>query len=104
MDDHTIHQITSTPVRAYFVRFGGKIGMVPDGVILELRRLESLNLLVREEHRKDPFCPGARVVIRLPMFDIRGIIAMTMNQGSRAIVDTPLGRVLALRHTLVPQG
>jgi hypothetical protein len=102
LDDKFIHQLTSTPVRAYFVRFGGKIGTVPDGVILELRRLESLNLLVHETPRPNPYSPGTKVLIHLPMSDIRGIIAMTLNQGSRAIVDTPLCRVLVPVHTLVP--
>jgi transcription antitermination factor NusG len=96
LDDKFIHRLTSTPVRAYFVRFGGKIGTVPDSVILELRRLESLNQLVQEEQRKDPYAPGTRVIIHLPMSDIRGIIQMT--KGTRAIVETPLCKVIVPIH------
>jgi transcription antitermination factor NusG len=103
LQDHTIHQLTSTPVRAYFVRFGGTIGMIPDRVIIELKKLESLNMLVRELPRRDPFAPGTRVVIHLPMSDIRGIVTMLLH-ANRAIVDTSLCKVTVPIHTLVALG
>lgn len=99
IDSRDVHVLTSSPVRAYFIRFGGTISIVPDKVITEIRRLESLRELVKERAKMNPYHPGRMVVIHTPAADIQAIIVKLMG-GNRAIVDTSLGRATVRTHSL----
>jgi transcription antitermination factor NusG len=97
--DMRIRDMLSCPVRARFVKFGQTISVVPPEVITEIKRLEALKLLVREEHRVSPFQPGRRVRVSLPMADITAVVVYLMNK-NRAVVDTPLGNVIVPVHKM----
>lgn len=94
-----IHSLTSTPVRAYFIKFGGQISTIPDSVIKELMRLEGESQLVQEVTKLNPYVPGARVTVHFPIYDIQGIIVHLVGQ-TRALVDTTLCRVTVPLHHL----
>lgn len=86
----SVGTIKST-IRFHYVRFGGKIALVPDSVIQELRRLESLNALVTIKTMQNPYTPGTRIVVHTPAYDIHAIIvSLSKNQ---IIADTPLGTI-----------
>jgi hypothetical protein len=93
------HICTSMPVNAKWVRFGGKIEAIPGFVIQRLRNLECTNQLVREVKYVNPYVPGARVRVHLPVQDILGVV-VKMVRHNRALVDTPLGRATVQVHTL----
>jgi hypothetical protein len=83
-------QLTSVPVRAWFVRFGGGIGLVRKAVICELKHKEAENALMKEEMVESPYYPGRLVRVHLPVASIAAIIIRVTNRG-RAIVDTTIG-------------
>jgi transcription antitermination factor NusG len=101
--DARIRDMISTPIKARFIRFGQTISVVPAEVITEIKRLESLQLLVREAHKESPFQPGRRVRISLPVADINAIILYLMNK-NRAMVETPLGKVTVPIHKMTLLG
>jgi hypothetical protein len=105
-DSGSVHRLTSLPIRAYFIRLRRctprsqlSISTIPDSIIQEFKRLESLNLLVRETHRVNPFAPGTSVVVHLPIADIQAIIVHLIGQ-TRVLVDGPLGRMTTQIHRL----
>ena len=51
LDSTRIRPLLQTPIRVHFVRFGPSLSIVPDRVILQIRHLESLNMLMRESVR-----------------------------------------------------
>jgi transcription antitermination factor NusG len=97
IDGLDVHLMISSPVRARFVRFGPGISTIPDRVIHELRRLESLHLLVKEIHRVSPYTPGVKVRIHTPVADISAIVIALLH-GKRIRVDSPLGTVTVPVH------
>lgn len=97
MGGKSVRMLVSAPVKARFIRFGGVISTVPDKVIEELRRLESHKLLVREIQRINPYIPGRKVRVHTPIADIQAVIISLINR-SRAVVDTPVGRVTVHIH------
>jgi hypothetical protein len=80
------------PVRASWVRFGGRVEGIPGFVVEQLRKLELAGELVREMRYVDPYVPGARVTVHLPMQDLQAVIVKLVGR-NRAMVDTPLCRV-----------
>jgi hypothetical protein len=96
-----VHRLISTPVRAYFIKFGRNISIVPDAVISDLRLKESTNNLVQERIIADPYRPGVKVRIHLPIATIDGIIIQC--QGNRVVVDTNLGRAVVVRAAVACQ-
>lgn len=92
----SIHRLTSTPFQAYFIRFGKSISVVPDPVITDLKRRESLNLLMKEMIVEDPYSPGRKVRIHHPVADIEGIILQLLGR-NRLVVDTELGLATVAR-------
>jgi hypothetical protein len=101
--DIRIRDMITTPIKARFIRFGQTISVVPPEVITEIRRLEGLNLLVKEAHRESPFQPGRRVRISLPVADLTAIVLYLMNK-NRAMVETPLGKVTVPIHKMTLLG
>jgi hypothetical protein len=97
--DARVRDMLNTPVHARFIRFGQAISVVPDPVIVEIRRLESMQLLVRDSYRESPFQPGRRVRVILPMADLTAVVVHIMS-GNRAVVDTPLGNVIVPIHKM----
>jgi transcription antitermination factor NusG len=91
-DSRVVHALVSCPVRARFVRFGGLIGMIPERVIMELRRLEIAKLLVREQFKMNPYTEGRVVRIHTPVADIQAMVVKLIH-GSRVEVDTKVGRI-----------
>jgi transcription antitermination factor NusG len=91
-----IYSLIRTPIRARFIRFGPEISLIPDKVIVELRRLERLSMLMRESY-VNPYTPGRKIRIHTPVADIAGIIIRLMN-GDRVEVDSPIGRMTVKRH------
>src|SRR5262245_39485863 len=89
-DPHDFYTLTHSPVRAWFVRFGSTIPTIPDSIIQELRRLESLNKLVIEERHQNPYHPGRKVTVHIPVADIQAVIIRLIAQ-TKVKVDTPLG-------------
>jgi hypothetical protein len=87
------------PVSARWVRFGGHIESVPDFVIMKLRELERANELVREVKYVNPYYPGARVRVHMPVADLAAVIVRLVGR-NRAIVDTDLCRVTVHLHRL----
>ena len=101
--DMRIRDMLTCPVKARFVRFGQTISVVPAEVIAEIKKLESLKLLVKEEHRASPFQPGRKVRVSLPMADITAVIIYLMNK-NRAMVDCGLGKVIVPVHKMTLVG
>src|SRR5215471_14000540 len=60
IDGYNVYHMTRTPIQARFIKLtgDGTISTIPDRVIAELKRLESLHLLVKETHRVSPFQRG----------------------------------------------
>lgn len=83
-------QLTHAPYRASFVRFNGNLGIVPDRIIPFLREKESLNQLVVEKIVENPYYPGRRVRIILPLITIEGFVLHMIGQ-NRVKIDTQLG-------------
>ena len=89
---------TTLPVVARWVRFGGNIECIPDTVIQRLRHLEAANELVREIRYVNPYRPGVRVRVHLPIGDIFAIVVQCC--GNHVLVNSPLCRVKVPRHLL----
>jgi hypothetical protein len=89
----------SLPVRATWVRFGGVVEAVPDYVVKKLRELERANELVREVKYVNPYYPGARVRVHMPVADLAAVIVRLVGR-NRAIVDTDLCRITVPVHRL----
>lgn len=79
--------LVSTHPRAYYVRFGPNIALVPNDIIDKLRIMESLNQLVTEKTAANPYKPGKRVIIHTPVADIQAIIVHLIGH-NRVLVDT----------------
>jgi hypothetical protein len=94
-----MHGPVSLPVSARWVKFGGKVESVPGFVVEQLRKLERANELVREVKYVDPYVPGARVRVHLPVQDIHAVIVKLVG-GNRVLVDTNLCRVTVPRHRI----
>ena len=92
LDGKDVHLMVSMPIRARFIKLKGEgaISTIPDKVIQELRRLESLHLLVREIHRISPYQPGVKVRVCTPVADISAIV-IALTHGKRIKVDSVLG-------------
>ena len=92
LDGKDVHLMVSMPIRARFIKLKGEgaISTIPDRVIYELRRLESLHMLVREVHRVSPYQPGVKVRIHMPIADISAIVIALLH-GKRIRVDSALG-------------
>ena len=91
-DGKDVHLMISMPIRARFIKLkgDGAISTIPERVIHELRRLESLHLLVREIHRVSPYQPGVKVRVCTPIADIQAIVIALLH-GKRIMVDSALG-------------
>jgi hypothetical protein len=89
----------SLPVSARWVRFGGVVETIPDSVIQTLRYLENHNELVREVKYVNPYYPGARVRVHMPVCDLAAVIVKLVGR-NRALVDTQLCRVTVHLHRL----
>jgi Transcription termination factor nusG len=99
MDSRDVRWLVSSPVKAYFIKFGGVISVIPERVITEIKRLESLRMLVREQIKINPYQPGRPVVVHTPAADIQAVIVRLMG-GNRAVVDTSLGRATVRIHSI----
>jgi hypothetical protein len=97
--DGEMRRPVSLPVAARWVRFGGRIEAIPNFVIQRLQKLELDNQLVREVKYVNPYTPGVRVRVHLPVYDVFGFIVKLVH-GNRAVVDTTLCRVIVPIHTL----
>jgi transcriptional antiterminator RfaH len=97
VDGRDVRLMVSLPVRARFIKFGEGISTIPDRVIHELRRLESLRMLVREIQKVNPYAPGVKVRIHTPVADIQAIVIAILH-GKRIKVDSPLGNVVVPLH------
>jgi hypothetical protein len=87
------------PVNARWVRFGGHIEAVPDYVVMRLKELERANELVREVKYVNPYYPGARVRVHMPVCDLAAVIVKLVGR-NRALVDTDLCRIMVHVHRL----
>jgi hypothetical protein len=97
--DGEVRRPVSLPVSARWVRFGGRIEAIPGFVVERLRRLEQEGQLVREVRYVNPYTPGVRVRVHLPVGDIFAVIVKLVH-GNRAMVDTRLCRVIVPIHKL----
>lgn len=97
--DQDVRGPVSLPVSARWVRFGGKIEAIPGYVVERLRKLEVADELVREVRYVNPYSPGVRVMVHLPVQDIRAVVVKLVGH-NRCVVDTPLCRVTVPIHTL----
>jgi transcription antitermination factor NusG len=97
MDGDGIHELVTCPVKARFIKFGGEISTIPDKVIHELRRLESLSMLVREVQRVNPYRPGVKVRVHTPVADIQAVI-VALIRGNRLKVDSCIGTITVPVH------
>jgi transcription antitermination factor NusG len=88
----SLRSIALTPPRAYYVRFNGKIEPVSPLAIAYLKEKESKNLLMVQKTIVDPYKPGKRVVIHLPVADIQAIIVKCVGT-HHVSVDTPFSRI-----------
>jgi hypothetical protein len=89
----------SLPVMARWVRFGGVVESIPNRVIEVLRDLEKRNELVREVKYVNPYYPGAKVRVHMPVCDLAAVIVKMVGR-NRALVDTDLCRVTVHLHRL----
>ena len=88
------------PFRVFFVRFGHTIQSIPESVINELRRLESVNGLIAKSPERDSYRQGQRVHVHLPTTDIVGVIKRIMQ--NRAIVETIFCTITVPIHQIEP--
>jgi acyl dehydratase len=72
---------------------------VPDYVVKKLKELERANELVREVKYVNPYYPGARVRVHMPVCDLAAVIVKMVGR-NRAMVDTDLCRVTVHLHRL----
>ncbi len=93
-----LSQLVSLPVRAYWIRFGGVIDVIPDKVVERLRKLELAGDLIREVVYVNPYRSGVSVRVHLPVGDILAVVVKRM--GERVLVDSPLCRVVVPGHLL----
>ena len=89
--DCDLRDILDGPVRVYFVRFGGHIGLVREEVMDRLKKMEALQQLVKEEVKDNPYKPGRNIRVHTPVASIAGILVMCTQSHTRAIVDTVMG-------------
>lgn len=99
LGDQDMHVAVSLPVRATWVKFGGKVESIPGFVISRLRALESAGELVKEVKYVNPYYPGAAVRVHLEVEDIAAVIVKLV-RGNRVIVDTKMCRVTVPIHRL----
>jgi len=95
MSGKEVHLMINLPVRARFIKLNGEngermISTIPDRVIQELRRLESMHMLVCEMHKQSPYVPGLKVRVHTPVADIQAIVIALLH-GKRVKVDSALG-------------
>ena len=90
-DSVIVSELTNTPIRAFFVKFGPDLGIVPEWEIERIRRLESLNQLVKITTKENPYRPGTKIRIMHTLLDIDAIIIYPMGQ-DRALVRTESGK------------
>jgi hypothetical protein len=103
------HRLVTLPVKARFIKLrltqdeDITISLIPDATIAQLRQLEERNLLVQEVHKANPFKPGVKVVVHMPVADIQATI--TRIAGQKVTVETPIGLMVipATSITLAPQ-
>jgi len=93
------HALARGPVKARFIKFGEDISIIPDKVIIELRRLERLSMLMREV-QINPYTPGRKIRVHTPVADITGIILRLMN-GNRVEIDSAIGKMTVKKHLVV---
>jgi hypothetical protein len=96
-----MHGPVSLPISAKWVRLGGRgeVEVVSNRVIEGLKRMEGAGELVKEVRYENPYLPGVRVTVHLPVGDIGAIIVRLMGR-ARAIVDTDLCRCTVPVHQL----
>jgi len=92
--------LITTPIKAYYIKFGGNISTIPEKVIDKLRGLEARGLLVREIQRENPFKPGKMVRVHLPYADITAVIIRLLKRQNMALIDTPIGRTTVHIHKM----
>ncbi len=97
--EHVI--LTRTPIRASFIRFGQEIEAIPDKVITELQRLESLHLLIPEQKPEPRYHHGQRVNVRLAMTNVPATIIRLIAE-TKALVETSLCRITVPIHNVEP--
>jgi hypothetical protein len=97
--DGEVRDPVNLPVSARWVRFGGVIEAIPGYVVERLRKLEQANELVREIEHVNPYVPGVKVRVHLPVCDVFAVVVKLVH-GNRAMVDTRLCRVIVPIHTL----
>lgn len=88
------HQLTRLPTKAYFVRFGRELSLIPDRVIDELRRLESLHQYILEDQNDVKYYPGQKIRIAFPTIDVIATLIHIIS-GNKVLADSPIGRVTA---------
>jgi transcription antitermination factor NusG len=94
--------LVRTPIRARYIRFGPNIELIPDNVILELMRLESLGQLVPDDTPQEPrYHHGQRVFVRLAMTNVPATIIRLIAE-TRALVETSLCRITVPIHNVEP--
>ena len=93
-----IYDIVNLPVRAYWVRFGGNVELIPDKVVEKIKEMEENKELVREVKYVDPFRRGTSVTVHLPYSDVLAIVVKA--KGNRIVVDSSLCRCVVPRHVL----
>ncbi len=92
-----LRSLVSSPIRVYFVRFTGKYGkvgrisVVNEEVINELKGREQRGELVEEKVVENPYLPGRKVRVMTPLVSISGVLVMCTHFKSRVTVDTDIG-------------
>jgi hypothetical protein len=93
VDNRYVGGLTRLPVRAWWVKFGGIVETVPGSVISTIRRYEQRNELVREEKHVNPYSPGVRVRVHMPVGDLFGVISRIYSVQC-VQVSLPVGRAI----------
>jgi hypothetical protein len=65
--------------------------MIPEHVIDNLRRLESLHQSILQDQNDIKLHPGQKIRVAFPTIDVLAVLIQV--GASKAVVDTPLGRV-----------
>jgi transcription antitermination factor NusG len=92
-----LRSLLSSPIRVYFVRFTGRYGkvgrisVVQEEVINELKARERRGELVEEVVVENPYLPGRKVRVITPVASINGVLVMCTHGKTRGVVDTGLG-------------
>jgi hypothetical protein len=94
------YHITRLPVRAFFIKFGRDIELIPDKVIETIKYMEKNLVYIQDHAPQTLYKAGCTLLIHTTMADITATLIRISH--NRAIVDTNLGPMTVPLHQCAP--